>query len=245
MRGRVILALAAAGAFTLGGCQEILEGSGVSASEERDVRGFNRIALAVPGSVELLQGDAEGVLVEGDDNIVQAVETLVRGGTLHVRPIEAVRNVAFRPSTPLRIRVDVRELSGVQVSGSGDAYAPSLETNRLSLTVSGSGDVFVRELAALEVAVTVSGSGSVTLGGSAIRQSVTVSGSGSYDGRALETKSAEVAVSGSGNALVNPGGELVAAVTGSGSVRYLGDPAVTEQVSGSGSVAPLGRPDSL
>ncbi|MBD3367325.1 MAG: hypothetical protein GF405_03985 [Candidatus Eisenbacteria bacterium] len=241
MRRYLLLALAAAGALVLGSCQQTLDGSGTPAKERRIVGDFNRISLSIPGSVEIVQGDSTGVVIEGDDNIVPAIETAVRRGTLHIGKVGELGAVALRPETPLRIRVDVRGLSVVELVGSCDVVVPTLDADRVSVNVSGSGEVFIRELTALEVSVSLAGSGNATLGGRAIRQEVTVSGTGSYDGRPLETKQAVVTVSGSGNALVNASGALEAIVSGSGSVGYLGDPVVEERVTGSGEVGPLRR----
>lgn len=237
MRLIVLGAFAAACVLLLAGCQGSVEGSGVMLSETREVGGFNRVALSAPASVEVVQGDREFLEIEGDDNIVPAIETIVRRGTLTIGLADVLEGTSLRPAQPLRLRVGVRELFGVDISGSGGVAADGLEVDRLGVAVSGSGELFIRGLKALETTTSLSGSGDVTLAGRALRQNVTISGSGTYDGRALETKDARVVVSGSGDALVHATGALRADVSGSGGVRYVGDPALETSVTGSGNVS--------
>lgn len=47
-----------------------VKGSGVIKTETRNVSGFNRISVAIPGKVDVVQGNTESVSVESDDNIV-------------------------------------------------------------------------------------------------------------------------------------------------------------------------------
>ena len=227
-------------ALLVAACQPTVEGSGVATSETRDAFGFNRLSVSIPGTVEIVQGESEFVTIEGDDNIAPLVEAAVRRGTLLVRTrsLEG-RTVSLRPKTPLFVRIGVRELFAIDISGSANVGTESIESDRFSVGVSGSGAIHVLRLSTLEVDVDISGSGDVVLGGTALKQRVTVSGSGSYDGRSLLSKEAMVSVSGSGGALVNAEGALEATVSGSGTIRYLGDPAVKEKVSGSGDVQHL------
>jgi hypothetical protein len=239
MKARAVGVLLAATALAAVGCQQAVEGTGVVMTDEREVSGFNTLSMSVPGTVNVLQGDREYVTIEGDDNIVPLIETVVRGGTLHIRARKEVENASLRPSAPLRIRVGALSLFAVDVSGSGDVVVPALDGERFSATVSGSGNVQADGLSTLDTSVTISGSGNVILSGKAIHQTVTISGSGAYEGRALETKHSEVTVSGSGSALVHAVGVLDAVVSGSGGVRYVGEPTVESSVSGTGDVRPL------
>ena len=56
---------------------ETLAGSGRLVTETRAVSGFTGISLAMPGHVEVTQGDTESLTVTADDNVLPLIETVV------------------------------------------------------------------------------------------------------------------------------------------------------------------------
>ena len=191
-----------------------VRGSGVAASETRDVAGFTEVCLSGSGDVLIEQTGAESCTVEGDDNVLPLLETRVSNGVLH---LGLRQNVSVRATKPIRYHVTVKELSGVAISGSGNVRASGIDTDKL--------------------AAEISGSGSADLAGRADVVTLRVSGSGSYNAGDLRSRTVKVDISGSGDAVVNPSDRLDATVSGSGSVRYGGSPTVSQRVSGSGSIA--------
>ena len=221
-----------------------IEGSGNVTTEAREVSGFERVALSNMGRVVLTQGETEGLTVRADDNLMNHIVTEVRDGTLHIGLTQKAGFAVFRPSAPIVIDVSFRELSGLDVSGSGTVEVERLETNFLDMSVSGSGDIRVGDLTAGEVRTSISGSGEVSIDGEAETQAIGVSGSGRYRAQGLVTRNGTVSVSGSGLAVVHASDTLDVGISGSGTVRYVGEPHVTESISGTGkieSIGPLGR----
>ena len=132
-----------------------VEGSGVSASEDRQVAAFEAVALSGSFAVEV--GPARGVRVEADDNIVPIVLTEVVGDVLKTSSQEN-----FSTRTPIKVRVTTPRLVAVEHSGSGSIEAAAdLATTRATVSLSGSGSV-QHAGGARDVVSNIRGSGSVT-----------------------------------------------------------------------------------
>jgi hypothetical protein len=191
-----------------------VRGSGVMATESRNVSGFSEVVISGPGDAVIEQTCSESLTVDAEDNILPLLESRVSNGVLRLgtRP-----NVNIRPTRPVRYHVTVRHLNGAAVSGSGSIRATGIDADKFTADISGSG--------------------SATLSGRADVTSLTVSGSGSYDAANLRSKSVKVSISGSGDAVVHASDHLDASISGSGSVQYTGTPSMNQHVSGSGSIA--------
>jgi hypothetical protein len=214
-----------------------VEGSGTAASEERAPGEFSSVRFALPGVLVLEQGAPALVLVEGDDNILEHVNTEVRQGTLRI----GSGSTRLRPRTALRVVVRAPEFEAIESAGSGIVEAAGLRGAGLTLSVAGSGDAFLPDLEVGELRVRVAGSGSVEMSGHAAHQVLSLAGSGEVEARSLASESAEASIAGSGSAWLNVTERLTANLVGSGSVNYLGDPEVTSRTVGSGRVARIDR----
>ncbi|MBX2997025.1 MAG: DUF2807 domain-containing protein [Caldilineaceae bacterium] len=221
----------------LAGCT-VVTGSRNVVSEPREVSNFTAVALSGSGNLTITQGEAETLVVEADDNLLELIETEVRNGTLHLGFRSGVNLI--NPSRAVQYRLTVRDLNALTVSGSGNARVGSLVGEEMTIIVSGSGDVQIDRLTAGAVTVTISGSGDVDLVGAAEQQSITVSGSGQYRAADLASNSANVQISGSGNTTLWVAESLDVNVSGSGNVEYYGSPRINQRVSGSGAIRSLG-----
>lgn len=238
----VLLALPLA-ALGLSGCRAVssLPGSGNVVSETRSVSGFSRVDAAGMGSITLVRGDEEGVVVETDDNLMACVRTEVRDGTLYLDTAGKGRLSNPKPTKGFAFTVSFRSLEALAVSGAADVTADSIEARAFAIAISGAGDVDVGELKAESLSVAVSGAGDITLSAGAVgKQTVAISGAGSYQAADLRSASTSVAISGTGDAVVWVTDALDARVSGVGAVSYYGEPEVTRSVSGMGEVKPLG-----
>ena len=235
----LIVLLLLAATFTVTACDaNIVNGSGDLITETREVSGFDSIDLSGSGEVIVTQGGSESLAVETDDNVMEHVETEVRGGTLHLGFEEGFNLI---DPTRLIFTVGVDDLSELSVSGSGSVESEGLDTDRFNVTVSGSGDVQIADLTADSVEAKISGSGNVDLAGEAATQDVTISGSGKYRAGDLASESVEVSISGSGQATVWATESLDSNISGSGSVDYYGRPSIDTSGSGSGQINSLGE----
>ena len=223
---------------SLAGCNSlfggVVSGSGTLKSESRPVSGFTEVALSTVGTLTIEQTGTESLTIEGDDNIVPLITTVVQNNRLEIRHDPG--NESFTTNQPLAYRLTVKDLRAIRVSGSGDAQSSGLQAQDLTVEVSGSGGVRLDNLQAQALTVNIAGSGSATLSGTVPKQTVTIGGSGNYGGAALPTTDTAITISGSGSATVRVSGTLKATVSGSGTVTYLGSPTVQQQISGSGRV---------
>jgi hypothetical protein len=190
-----------------------VRGSGRAISETRNVSGFSNISLEGGGRVVIEQGGAESLTVTGDDNLLQYIETEVRGSTLVLGENSGVR---LSPSKDIVFKVTLRKLDTLDISGSGVAEAKGLQSAKMKIDISGSGEVSAE--------------------GADDDLEISISGSGRFRGDSLKSKRTRVDISGSGSALVASSETLNAIVSGSGSIEYVGDPQVHQDISGSGSI---------
>ncbi|MDH4139796.1 MAG: DUF2807 domain-containing protein [Coriobacteriia bacterium] len=239
-RRSAILAALVVATF-LGACSigDDLSGSGDIESKEYGADGVTRIVLAAPGDLRIVRGDAEKLVVETDDNVMEHVEVDVRGNTLEIHLDRGTWD-QIRP-TRLDLELEIPALESIAVEGSGSVEAGDLEMGDLELTVSGSGTISDDNVDCESLRVGISGSGMVRLAGTCSDQEIDVSGSGSFEAFDLEVDSASVRMSGSGKAAVWVKDELDANVSGSGSIEYYGKPMVDSSTSGSGEVRSKGE----
>jgi hypothetical protein len=210
----VVVALAVAGCAVIGGVAPPVQGSGVVKSEERPVAGFTAVTLAGVGNVTVEIADTEGLTVKAEDNILPLLTSEVKDGTL---VLGTVPNASFNATKPIEFHVRTKALTGLTVSGTGNATARQVKAGKLT--------------------VTVNGTGNVTLAGTADELEATVAGTGNVQAEGLAAKRVKARVNGTGSAVVNATESLDATVAGVGSVEYTGNPPqVRESVSGVGKV---------
>jgi Putative auto-transporter adhesin, head GIN domain len=213
-----------------------VQGSGHVVSENREVAGFDRVSLSGAGDLSIAQGDQEGLTIEADDNLLPLIKSEVSGGRLRIGP----ENVNLRSTKPIHYELRLKNLKGLQLSGSLEAQAASLQTEQLDISISGSGKVRLPKLETGGLDVSVSGSGDLEVAGKADRQNIAISGSGDYRAGDFDSQKATIAISGSGDATLWAREALEAVVSGSGGIKYYGTPQLDTHVSGSGSVHSLG-----
>lgn len=192
----------------------VVAGSGKIATESRPVADFSTVSLGGSGHVIIEQTGTESLTITTDDNLLPYIEAEVRGTTLQLGVKQPF--TSLRPTRDIVFKLTVKQLEGLEISGSGQAEAKGLDTERLGIEISGAGTVAAQ--------------------GTAHSLGLNISGSGSYDGEQLKSTSAAAAISGSGSAVLAVNDTLTADVSGSGSIEYVGNPHVTQNVSGSGSV---------
>lgn len=228
-------------------------GSGVSATETRDVGAFSSVHSAAGLDVFVTLGDTPSVVVTCDDNLVPRIRTRVRGDELTI-DIDGPRSV--NPSVGCRTDVVTPTLRELTSSGSGSTRAegPWAELERVlasgsgavhvdgdlpALThvdATGSGEVQVHDIDTTSLSVLLSGSGSIHLDGRAEQVVVALTGSGTIDGRDFTVDHADVTLSGSGTIVLTVTEETHAHLTGSGDLELFGGSTVISESTGSGRV---------
>jgi hypothetical protein len=207
-------------------------------TEKRIVSGFTRVDVSGSGSLDIIQDGTEALSVETDDNMMPFVTSQVRAGTLYLSLESSMRSLA--PSS-LHFTLHVKNLGGINSSGSWQVASDSLKTGSLSIVISGSGKVVVKSLTVDYLDTSISGSGELDLGGVVKQETISVSGSGRVLLGNLHATTAEVDISGSGSVTLWATETLTARISGSGNIKYYGSPRVSFNNSGSGSIHSLGE----
>jgi hypothetical protein len=235
-----ILALAALGCSLVSvGPINGVTGSGKVVQETRSVSGFNQIELAISGDAYVQQGDTESLTIEGEDNILPLITTNVQGSRLVIGSKPAT---SFSTLRPLVFHITVKDLSGLEISGSGKFIVGQVQANDMNLQISGSGEIRFDQLTAQSLSASIDGSGTIQVSsGSVAKQSIEIPGSGNFNADQLQSQSATVRLDGSGNATLWATDQLNVVVNGSGNVSYYGSPQVSSTINGSGSVQSRGN----
>ena len=195
---------------------ETIAGSGQVMSEDRSLPDFDTVELEGNMDVEISKGDSVKCTVEGDDNIIPLLKTEVRGNRLR---IYLKRGISLSSYKALNVYLEVPEINGVSVSGSGD----------ISFTDVTRGDV----------KVSINGSGDLTGTGEAEAVTAEINGSGDMHLFKLFSERASVEINGSGDVEINASASLDAEINGSGDIKYKGNPPeIKRSVNGSGDIAP-------
>ncbi len=216
-----------------------IRGSGNVSIEQRPVSGFNAVDLASLGNLVIEMGDQEALRIEAEDNLLEYIETEVRGDTLEIGIRQGVN---LNPSEPIRYYLTVKTLGSILVSGLGDVDAPELQAERLSVNISGGGNVDIDSLTANQLSVGISGLGNLTIfGGQVGDQDIHISGGGYYKADEMQSAKAQVDISGMGSTTIRVSESLDANISGGGSVLYYGSPSVDESISGLGKVEQIGE----
>ena len=191
------------------------QGSGVAATQQRQLPPFRSVELAGSNNVTIRVGGKQSVLVHADSNLLQRVTTVVHARRLVIGNTPG----SFISKSPMSVEISMPSLSALRLSGSGNVSATGIKTSSLTMSLPGSGVLHAT--------------------GSAMRLTVTVAGSGDAQLGQLVARDVHAVVPGSGFLAVTATDSLNASVPGYGVIMYYGRPAhLTTSVTGSGTILP-------
>lgn len=227
---------------TLAGCtfeySGGIRGSGDVEREERAVSGVRGVSVENQGDLFIEIGDEEKLVIEAEDNLLEHIETRVRGGILRIGTRDSFGGLDNRQ--PIRYYLTIPSadaLESLEAGSAGDIEAPRLEAGSFSIEVGSAGDVKIAELWADFLEVTISSAGDVTIGGGEVdEQEVTISSAGDYRAEDLISRRADVRLSSAGDARIQVDEYVDARLTSSGDLIVYGDPEVRSRTSSSGDV---------
>lgn len=209
-----------------------IKGDGNVVKQERSISAFTGIDVGGAFHVYITQGDSEGLIVEADENLLDVIETEVRGSTLKIRTSEDIQD-----SKALNIYVTFKDLKELDISGACHLTSENkLKLGDLEMDCSGASDIDLK-LSAANLDLDCSGASNMDLYGSAESIEMDISGASHVDASDLEAKTCTAEVSGASHGKVFVTGELSAEVSGAGSLKYKGDAVIKQHdVSGAGSM---------
>ena len=218
----------------LSSCEDLncIRGNGDVVTRELQLNSFNSFELKGSGNVYLTQGDSQKVIIEGESNILDLIETDVREQRWDIEFSECVRS-----HKDIKVYITIPEVRSGSISGSGDIIGENdFSGGNMGFKISGSGNIDVSAVCEEMLAI-ISGSGGINLKGQAREFTGHISGSGDIRAYPFFTKNAEIKISGSGDVEISASETLEVNISGSGDVRYHGSPVITTHVSGSGNVS--------
>lgn len=208
-------------------------------SEVRNVPTFDAVSNTCPFDVIYEQADEQYVIVEGDQEYFEKLNTVVRRGKLEI----SVEPSRYR-NVRLRVRVGSPEISELNMGGSGSIICISdIESSGdMSINVGGSGDMVVKKVVCDRFESSLSGSGDIRVERiDAGNVRVSVAGSGDWGASSINTVNLKVSVAGSGDLNVAEAQvekDLEASVAGSGDIRVNGRThTASARVVGSGDIS--------
>ena len=207
-------AIASALVMCLHGCgssDSCVSGNGPIVAQTLDLSAVTGIDFQAAGEVNVAVGATQLVMVRGEENIIELLNTDVINGVWEIGFDDCVRDVS-----ELRIDITIPELENAGLSGAGTINA---ETN------------------ADEITTSLSGAGTITLSGESTRQEITLDGSGTIEAFDLVTSETAVSLAGQGTVNVTATETLNVDLSGAGAVFYEGDPVPTIRISGTGTVS--------
>lgn len=214
-------------------------GGADTATAERDLPPFSRVAIGGFTDVTLVQGSAEGISIQGAPDYLRRLRLDVTDGTLTIAS-PRVRHWWLDffggDSKPVRIKLTYRTLDTIGVEGAATVRADRLQADRVTVTASGASSLRIAALEANELTVTGSGALKMEVAGRVATQRIRTSGAGDYRAPKLDSQAATVTVSGAGRVVVRAEKTLDIVVSGAGVVEYIGNPKVTQDIRGVGSI---------
>jgi hypothetical protein len=197
--------------LSLSGCIHGVRGSGNRKTEKRDVAAFNAIETSGAFEVTVSCQKPASFEVETDDNLLELVQTEVRGGVLRVSTTKG-----YSSNGGIVLRITVPDLTSLRTTGAGKFNIAGVKND------------------ALEIRST--GAATVVASGESKSVKISSTGAGTIDAHNLRASDADVSVTGAANVDVYATDELDVTVSGAGRVTYNGNPKVNKKVSGAGQV---------
>ena len=189
------------------------KGSGRMATEVRELRDFSSIDVSSIFQVEITSQSEFHVEVEADDNLLQYIQTEVRGGELHISLDKGVKS-----KNPLRVRIGAPNIDRIEASGASKVFVSNLNNSK--------------------VEVDTSGASKIELSGETSQLIVDVSGASHINAAELKAVNATVDASGASRVNLSVSGELRSEASGASNISYAGNPAnVIKHTSGASSIS--------
>ena len=197
-------------ALLAGACEDALYGNGERATETRPVADFTRVESAGSVDVRIEQGEAFGVIVSVDSNVLPELRTRVVGETLVIDSQRDFEDLVPGP----HVFVTLPALRAASLSGSGDLLFDG---------------------AASDTTVRLSGSGNVALRGSSDWLDLKLDGSGDINAAEWRAANGRLKLSGSGSIRASLSSSVEVDLDGSGDVYLYGEPDILRlSIDGSG-----------
>lgn len=206
-----------------------IRGNGNVTKETRNAEDFDEIEVSRGMNVYISQGENTRVIVEADDNLLDAIETEVIGDVLEIRAIKNIRS-----ATTKKVFVTIPKITSVKTSSGSNVYSETLlEAKNIDLS-SSSGSNLKLELNA-EITEASSSSGSnITLQGNTNSFTGKASAGSNIFAEDFKAKNCDAKASSGSNIWITVEDNFLGKASSGANVFYFGEPKTTEIEKSSG-----------
>lgn len=201
-----------------------VKGDGDVVTESRNVGDYDEIEVSHIFKVTLVRGSEGTLTLEGEENLLDYVVTRVSGDRLKITVEKGVQLEPSKRSDGILVRVPVKDLDRVEVSGAADLTSnETFDFPRMRLECSGAGEIRMA-MRSEDIQISASGASDIRLKGRAERLEIEASGASNVRAFDLQAEEVDAGVSGASDVRVHATERLEANASGAGSIRYKGDP---------------------
>lgn len=214
--------------------QEGVAPSGTGATRTYPVNGFDTVALAAGGDVEVRVGPNFSVTATGAPATLDKVKVERDGDALKLGWKEGVR----WSGGPDKVRyvVTMPRIAGANIGGAGSIAIDRVEGDAFEGNIGGSGRLDVRGMRVDKAAFSIGGSGDVAAAGAAQTLQINIGGSGDVRAAPLRAETAAVSIAGAGNVQATVARTADVTIVGSGDVTIGGGARCSVTKMGGGTV---------
>lgn len=211
------------------------EYKGESIEKEIDIKEFSSIDVEGAFEVVLIQGDKEGLIFQGNEDLINKIEVDQNDDQLSIF-LNSDKNKSLQKNE-LKIFITLTTLDRLSFKGVGEIKNDGfLVLDKLEINGQGVGNIELN-LDANEIITLLNFVGNMKLTGSTEQLYLSNEGIGNIDAAELIAQNVEIISQGIGAVSVHCENELSLEVSGIGSVSYTGNPEViSEKVSGLGKI---------
>ena len=212
--------------------------SGAGGNRTFAVDGFTGVDAAGPDDVDVRVGSGFSVRAEGDPKVLDKLEIVREGDTLHVRrKNRSGFSWGSNNDRGAKVYITMPRMTAASATGSGDMTVDHVDGEKFQAALTGSGNLKVGSVGVQSLALSVTGSGDLDTAGTARTGAFSITGSGDIQAPKLSLGNANVSVMGSGGVTAAVNGPAVVNVMGSGDVTLTGGAKCTTSKMGSGEVS--------
>lgn len=195
-------------------------------TEQRNVGAYSEVEISGIYAIVLTEGKVGELTVEAPENLMENIETKVRGNCLK---ITTQGSFSLRRGN-ITIQVPIDKLKGLTVNGVASVKSQKeINSDSLQIKINGTASVNTAVKTPM-LNLHIAGAGSATLSGAAEVLVVDIDGTGQVNASDLKAAKGDLDVSGAGSINAYVSDELEAVVRGVGSIKVKGSPKVKSQV---------------
>jgi hypothetical protein len=206
----------------------------LAAAEDREVPAFDSVHVASGIRATVAVGPRKPVHLEADSDVLEAIETRVEDGTLHV---------GFKPRSHISdtgeviVSIQTPDVHAVAASGGAMVRATFTRWPECAIAASAGGEVHVRGVDARELAVNGSGGAILDVSGRADQLDLQLSGGSHLDARQFEARNVQVQGSGGSVAELRASGKVRGGLSGGSEMHVRGGARTTVATSGGSEIS--------